>query len=280
MVGLGSVSLHGSLGGPLRLGGACVRIVRQPRSQLDLVGLSGLARRPPPHPHARVPTTCDGEASCRAAERLVVKVENMFAEALRADKLTPGTASKLRGVLGFLARELWGRVARGGMKPLIQREFLDAPPWNLSLALMRSFEFHTSLLQMGADREMKLGRSSLAPIVVASDGMFDERLGGRIASLFADRDKRWGYCSALPQDLLDQWDYKINPIQKIEGFAVFHGLITAWDDIVGRDLVWFIDNSSALAATVKGSTKDVDLDIMVQTIYFLAFAGRVRIWWE
>ncbi len=216
----------------------------------------------------------------RPKPELVQKVEDMVSEAMQKDCLTPGAASKLRGVLGFMAREVWGKVARGGMRPLIQREFADDPPWNLSLSLMRAFEFHVTLLHLDAPRELRLAKHSVPPIVVASDGMFEENVGAGIASLFVDGSRRWGLCSRLPKELLSKWTYNVTPIQKVEGYAVLHGLLLAWRELRGRDVVWFIDNTSALASIVKGASRDVDLDCIVQTAYFVAYAGNIRLWWE
>ncbi len=45
-------------------------------------------------------------------------------------------------------------------------------------------------------------------------------------------------------------------------------------------MVWYIDNTSALAAAIKGTSADPDVAAMAQVLYVLMFACDVRIFWE
>ena len=74
------------------------------------------------------------------------KAESMLHQALDSNHLTPGEASKLRGVLGFTALSMSGRVGRAGMCPLAQRQCVDTPPWTLSLSLKDALSFFLALL--------------------------------------------------------------------------------------------------------------------------------------
>ncbi len=98
----------------------------------------------------------EGVVRFKPKNDLLLKVHGMIMEALQVNRLTPGEASKLRGTLGFLVRETWGKVGRGGMSPLIQREFSDSPPWSLSRATEAPFEFHLAVLAMDALRTMQV----------------------------------------------------------------------------------------------------------------------------
>ena len=62
-------------------------------------------------------------------EKTIQKAQEMVERALLLDRLTPGESSKLRGVLNFIADARVGKVARGGMAPLKQRQYLDVAPW-------------------------------------------------------------------------------------------------------------------------------------------------------
>ncbi len=154
---------------------------------------------------------------------LLRKVHGMIMEALHANRLTPGEASKLRGTLGFLVRETWGNVARGGMSPLIQREFSDSPPWSWSRAIEASFEFHLAVLAMDAPRTMQVSGAVRPLVVVASDGAFEEATGASVSALFHTPQRRWGWCGRLTNWVMEYWQPAINPIMKIEFYARLGG---------------------------------------------------------
>ncbi len=208
------------------------------------------------------------------------KVKGMFNEVIMNNSMTPACASKIRGTLGFLVRETWGKVGRGGMGPLIQREFTDTPPWSLSLSLLRSIEFHSAVLALSARRVMNVGDQRRELIVAASDGAVEDGLGASIAALFCKGQLRWGWCNRLTEEIVEAWQPSLNPIMKVEFMALFVGVLLSWDRLSGCDVVWFIDNTSALAAAIKGSSRDLDVDAMSQVLNVLLYVGDIRIYYE
>jgi hypothetical protein len=221
-----------------------------------------------------------GVVRFRPKAELVEKVRGMICSAISCNRLTPGAASKLRGTLGFLVRETWGKVGRGGMAPLIQREFCDRAPWTLSLSLMASFEFHLAILAMDAQRTMQIGDAKRPIVIAASDGSYEDDVGGRVAALFCSSSRRWGWCGALTDLTLGDWSWNLNPIMKVEFYAVLMGFVQSLPELIGCDLLWFIDNTSALAAAVRGSSSDPDVASMTQLLYVLAYSADVRIFGE
>ena len=63
--------------------------------------------------------------------KTILQAQELIEQALRIDRWTPGESSKLCGV-SFIADKCVGKVARGGMAPSKQREYLDVAPWSLS----------------------------------------------------------------------------------------------------------------------------------------------------
>ena len=66
----------------------------------------------------------------------------------------------------------------------------------------------------------------------------------------------------------------------MEAIAVVAGLIYFAHLSKGTTIVWFIDNSSALGAILKGRSDDPLLHSLVQLIHLLVFVLDARIWWE
>ncbi len=58
------------------------------------------------------------------------------------------------------------------------------------------------------------------------------------------------------------------------------GFVYSLPGLYGCDLLWFIDNTSALAAAVRGAASDPDAASMTQLLYALAYSADVRIFWE
>ena len=46
----------------------------------------------------------------------------------------------------------------------------------------------------------------------------------------------------------------------------------------GRDVIWFLDNEAAVAATVRGASGQPDDELMVQTAHLMWLHLRARIW--
>ena len=107
-------------------------------------------------------------------ESLVVKASAALQGCLVSGVLAPGDASKLRGLLTFMGNSMWHGVGRAAMRPLKQRQYTDAPPWELSNALRRSTGFFLALLQEKPCREVPLRPVAEPMIVVASDARADE----------------------------------------------------------------------------------------------------------
>ncbi len=75
------------------------------------------------------------------------------------------------------------------------------------------------------------------------------------------------------------WAPPANPIMQVEFLAVLVGLLCSWQKLAGRDVIWFIDSTSALAAAIKGSSPGLDVDSMSQLLNILPYVGNIRFWW-
>ena len=57
-------------------------------------------------------------------------------------------------------------------------------------------------------------------------------------------------------------------------------MITMKDLLRNRDIVYFIDNTSALHSLVKGTSRNEELDRTIQLAHLCSFELQCRLWWE
>ncbi len=76
------------------------------------------------------------------------------------------------------------------------------------------------------------------------------------------------------------WEETSNPIAQCEAAIVLATMLSAKDQLAGRDVIWFVDNTAALHSLVKGSSSNAALDRTVQIVHLLAYEIRCRVWFE
>ena len=101
------------------------------------------------------------------------KVLDMIQEAELSDYFPPGAASKMRGTLGFLSTYSWGKVGRGGMGPLIRREYYDKSV-AVDTGIRRCFAFFDHLLRTNQPRSIPATPDCKTAFIVVSDGQDNE----------------------------------------------------------------------------------------------------------
>jgi hypothetical protein len=220
---------------------------------------------------------------------LITKAIAMIDRAFTEDDLSPGQASKLRGVLGFLCQSFWGRVGRSAMGPLKQRQYSDVPPWRLSHSLRRALQFFKLLIAEKPRRSLKLHPSHLPPLLVASDAQADPGqlpTGGWLLADPASNLRVGGWCT-LQQHQLDAWGFTAekvsagaNCIAPCEAAMLPVALLHHLQTFRGRRVIWMVDNTTALYSAVKGGATDPAVDRAVAFVHFLAFRADIDIWWE
>ena len=110
-----------------------------------------------------------GEVKFDPKPATVQKAQEIMSRMVQENSCTPGQASKIRGVLTFLATAMYASVGRGGLLPFKQRQYTDTPPWTLSNSLRRSIDFFQRLLSNIPGRMVMVQAPTIPPVVVASD---------------------------------------------------------------------------------------------------------------
>ena len=192
----------------------------------------------------------------------------MTSKAAKEDSLSPGEASKLRGTVNFFCRAFYGKIAQGFMNPLIQREFYDKEPFELSFKLVAAFELLQEVIQSRLERWVSVRQLWIRPILICSDGQDQEAtMSAAFGYLLVDGDHRWGARAHVSEEVRSQWLPAATHIALIEMAAITTCLFLEGAKLAGRPLYIFIDNTAALFALVKGGSGNVDLDKMAQQVW-------------
>ena len=82
------------------------------------------------------------------------------------------------------------------------------------------------------------------------------------------------------EELLKKWVQRDQQIFVAEALAILAASIHLKPSLAGRDVIWFVDNVSALAVMVKGNTAQYDAGIVCATTHLLWAAIEAKVWFE
>ena len=223
-----------------------------------------------------------GQVQFTPRKQLLAKAVDLIQQRLQEDSCTPAQVSKIRGVLGFLFTGVYGRIGRGGQQPLLQRQYSDTHPWNLSHKLRRAFEYLLDTLMLVKPRTVHLHDEALPPLVIASDGRQDETSPPSVAAILFDpvNGLKVAIAAEISPELMTSWGDSDHCIALIEQAALVLGIMEFQHIMRGRSLLWFEDNSAVLSGLVKGSSGHPMLDAGAATIHLLLASLEARAWFE
>jgi hypothetical protein len=273
--------LNSSRGRDQRLLRAFFHLVGRPLSQQKQIDLQGsadyLGLR-----HDVTRALSDGLVSFSPREKLWEKVSAMMATFRSADWMSPAEASKLRGVLQFMSAGTYGRVGCGGMHALLRRQYSDTAPFRLTPSLRAACQYFEQVLSLPLRRECRLWQSKQLPLVIASDGRLDSSAPASVATLVVDPESgsRRAWLAEIPPALVRRWSSADQYIAQVEQAAIAMLLIGHPRVLAGRDAFWYIDNTVALSAVVKGSSADPDLARAAAAIHLAMAMAGTRVWFE
>ena len=208
-------------------------------------------------------------------EKIVDKID----EILRLGELSPGQASKLRGVLTWLDTCITGKCCRGALGALIARQY-----WEQTSAITENLRISLCFLKAAAreqpDRCIPLSPGDWRPTVVYTDASADDqrvRIGAIIYSP--------GMLPAVmvydpPDEIRKLWGEGKTIIAQAELHAVPLLAYSAAHRLQRRDIIWFLDNEAAEGAMVKAGSPQVAMCGLA--LVGTAVLGRMqaRTWYE
>jgi hypothetical protein len=189
-----------------------------------------------------------GVVTFRPRDKLHEKVSDVLSALRRARWVSPSDASKLRGIIQFMATGAYGRVASGGMTALIRRQYADRSPFWITPELEAAFRYFEDVMRLPLRRECLLWARRRRPLIVASDGRLDCSAPASIATLIVDPESetRRALLATIPDELVQRWSVKSQYIAHVEQAAIVMGVFHEDNWFQDRDAIWFLDNTVAL----------------------------------
>jgi hypothetical protein len=222
-------------------------------------------------------------------ETLVEKVEGLLDSIESQRRCTPAEASKLRGTLGFTAMAQYGHVGRSYLSPFKQRQYTDVPPWHPSDTMMRAIEFARVLIKERPCRRIPCGLQRQKTILVASDAQVEPGTlpGGGVLLYDSQNGLRWGGWIQFTDRNLSTWDLSMQliqdgsqPIALCEAAMIPLTMMEWPREMRGRSILWYIDNTSAMASFLKGASRNPHLEKIVGLTWIVACHLQVELWFE
>ncbi len=113
---------------------------------------------------------------CWIRERLAQDITYIIVTAEKSSSLSPGMAAKLYGCVNFFELGVFGRVARGGLNAIKDRQY--SRDTQLSSELRRAFHMILALVDLRPERVVHLGPRLSHRFVAASDAAWELSSGG------------------------------------------------------------------------------------------------------
>ena len=209
-----------------------------------------------------------------ARERIEQKLLNFMATAERSDKLQPGVAAKIYGN--------WGRIGCGGLAPIKHRQ--QERTSELTEELRQCFHLLKTIIATKLSRHIEVAPYAGPRFLAASDAALETPGQGTGGFLVVWHDGhgqfREAFVSIIPQTVHNLWEPGDRKIAQLELLQVLYTLFSRPASFRGRRGIWFIDNTAALMALIRGRSDNADLEHMSRLIHVALFALKAWFFWE
>ena len=200
---------------------------------------------------------------------------------LKRGSLAPGRAASLRGKLYFAASTAYGKVGRAALQPIIQRQERPGSVHNLTPSMVQSLKFFVTLLRNMPDREIVLGEAAVRPLIVWSDASWEKGVGQLGFVVYVPETGEFLHSSSdIPQHILDMFVRNKQKIGQCEILAANVPYYSLPDLFRGRQVVHWIDNTSAISCLIHGYSGRPDSALLVNAFNMFNAGLRCRIHYE
>jgi hypothetical protein len=204
--------------------------------------------------------------------------------------LTPGSAASLAGKLGFTLTWTFGRFGRAALQPIMFRaQSKDSSLRSISPGLSRALKFFRDSVRSLPRRELSLDTAPLPPVLVWTDAMYEAKSavparGGFVVVVPAE-----GAVPAVtytcshdtPREVMDKFvpgkKQYIGQLELLYAVAPYTSMPHVFKD---RQVIHFIDNTSACAALVKGYSRAIDSGLIVNAFHAFNVGVRANVFFE
>ena len=196
--------------------------------------------------------------------------------------MTPAEASKLRGLLSWVDKGVTGRALRGALTALVARQYWEKVPGNrLTSSLLLALEYAYAVLYILPPRLVRFQHRRQRQRVLYTDASTDGPTGLRLGIWMPDSPHTAQIASYdVPPHVISQWRLRTTYIGQGELLAVPVALSVLRDQLRGCMVTWYIDNTSAASAAIKGSSPEADNSPLALLGGLLAAALGVALWVE
>ena len=248
-------------------------------------------RKPPRAKQEALGVNCD--LSQAAAGRVVMlsptreRVDDILADLKRcraSNYMPPWEAEALFGRLGFVLRTTGGAVGRAATQPLLQRSREQSPqPFPFTLAMHHMLNFFEALLPNVQPLTLPCGQKRCdadAPVVVYTDASYNENGFSGLGIVILDGDNRYTAGCKVPEWLLAWLRPRGQQINHLEMVAAVAARTTFPDVLAGREVIHFVDNTTALSKAVHGYANEPDMANLVNSLHICDAMLAIDAWWE
>ena len=212
--------------------------------------------------------------SCRPAPSTVAKCMKVIKHAMDSKLLLAGDAQKLAGRLNWSTQHLFNRLGRAMLRPIYGQKF--SRRGTIGPLLLTALRWWAYVLELQIAENRGWNQQLMAPVHLYVDARSTPPrcaavifIDGRV--LFTDGPPGDRHMSHIKK----RGD---GDIMSLELMAIAVGLATFADELSGRQVWIFEDNTGAEATTQKGSSKADDHNLLVHEIWTLALLHRMSLW--
>jgi hypothetical protein len=163
-----------------------------------------------------------------------------------------------------------------------ERQYSSAK--RITAEIEHSFTVIEAVVKLRPERIVHLSLPAVERYVGASDAAYENHVGSG-GFLVATLDGQGGYQGVaraveIESDLYRMWEPCVNYIAQLELVMVLVAVLKVPDRLRGKRGVWFIDNTAALMALIRGRSNSADLDRLAGSIHAALFAMQIWMYFE
>ena len=227
-----------------------------------------------------------GRIALRVPQKRRLKLCSLVDQIRRERALSPAQASSFVQKARWVTTPAFGRLGRAALQPLIARQFREASH-ALTPELESALEFIAVLAQEQPDAFVDIdGGSHGPPVVVLTDASADSAATGMLGLVVYDpaapRGRRfWASARKVPPWML-AWLHRLRSKETYIGQHELTAEITPYISLPtvfkGRRVVHFVDNESALSASISGYSPQQDSSRLINLFHLVRLQLRCNVW--
>ena len=210
------------------------------------------------------------------------KIRHMINAIFEQRKLTAGGASSLRGKLFFSCTQAFGRAGRAALQPFVQRQY--SAETELTPSIVSALEFFTNFLDHAdaIPRTCYIDPPSRSHLLIWTDAAWERMMGTMGIVIFVPEAGRFYYSFAeVPDWMVRKWVPSMQKIGQAEILAAILPYISLPPKLLNRrNVIHFVDNTSALSALLNGYSRASDSAWMVNIFHTHNTKTHTNVWWE